>query len=274
MARVLPHFGEEPPLVGSRGSGAVFFGGCGLRCVFCQNYQISQPPDNDFAAAGVTELSAGELAGRFLELQQAGCHNLNLVTAASHLPAVLEALDTAARSGFRLPVVYNSGGYESPQCLELLDSVVDVYLPDMKFGGAGAAARLAEGPDYVAVNRRTIKEMFRQVGLLETGREGLARQGLIVRHLVLPNDLSGTREVLEFLAREVSPRVHLSLMAQYYPTHRVQDSPQLLRPITETEYEKARELLEEFGFENGWVQMLQSSDTYRPDFSRPDPFGP
>ena len=274
VARALPHFGEEPPLAGSGGSGAVFFAGCGLQCVFCQNSQISQPPDGDFAAAGVQELSAEELAGLFSLLQQSGCHNLNLVTGASHVPAVLAALGLAAQSGFSLPVVYNSGGYESSECLELLDSVVDIYLPDMKFGREAAAAGLAEGPDYVSVNRRCVKEMFRQVGLLETGPDGLARRGLIVRHLVLPGDLSGTREVLEFLAREVSVEVHLSLMAQYYPTHRVRDLPPLSRPLTEAEYEKALELLAEYGFENGWVQALQSGDNYRPDFSQPNPFGP
>ena len=260
--------------MGNGGSGTVFFGGCGLRCVFCQNYQISQPAGHDFAAAGVREMTAEELAGSFLDLQLAGCHNLNLVTASSHLPAVLEALEIAAESGFRLPVVYNSGGYESAECLELLDSVADIYLPDMKFGNPAVAARLAEGPDYVAVNRRTVKEMFRQVRLLELDQDGLACRGIIVRHLIMPDDLSGTREVLEFLAREISPEVHLSLMAQYFPSHKAQEIPELSRRITESEYEKARELLEEYGLENGWVQMLESSDSYRPDFSSRDPFSP
>jgi len=264
----LAHFGEEPPVSGSRGSGAVFFGGCGLRCIFCQNHQISRPENNP----KIGSLDAGELARLFLDLQHSGCHNLNLVTASAHLPLILKALELAADQGFRLPLVYNSGGYESPQTLELLESVVDIYLPDMKFGRPEHAGLLCEAADYVAVNRRAVAEMYRQVGMLELDEQGIALGGLIVRHLVLPAGLAGTSRVLEFIAGELSSEIHLSLMAQYYPAHRARELPDLGLPLSAREYREAELLLEKFGFTNGWVQELEAQKHYCPDFSRPDPF--
>ena len=268
VAAGLAHFGEEPPISGDRGSGTVFFGGCGLRCIFCQNHQISRPEDNP----RIEKWDVQALASLFLDFQQTGCHNLNLVTASAHLPLILKALHLAADRGLRLPVVYNSGGYESQQALQLLESVVDIYLPDMKFGSEEHARLLSEAPDYVAVNRRTVAEMYRQVGLLELDREGIAAGGLIIRHLVLPSGLAGTRRVLEFIAGELSDRIHLSLMAQYYPAFRARELPELGRPVSPEEYREAELLLEKSGFTNGWVQKLDAQAHYRPDFTRPDPF--
>jgi putative pyruvate formate lyase activating enzyme len=268
----LPHFGEEPPLVGTGGSGTVFFAGCGLRCRFCQNYQISHLTLAEMEAYGVEHLDSRQLAHRFLNLQAAGCHNLNLVTATPYIPAILYALELAGKIGCTLPVVWNSGGYETLETLALLDGVVDIYLPDMKFGSDRDAMSLIEGRGYVEINRAAVAEMFRQVGLLELDERGIATRGLIVRHLILPGGLAGTHQVLAFLALEVSRYVHLSLMSQYWPTREVSGLPDLDRPVTRQEYDEAAALLEEYGFDNGWVQALESRENYCPDFTRPDPF--
>ncbi len=268
MASSVAHFGEEPPVSGHRGSGTVFFGGCGLRCIFCQNHRISRPEGN----LRIERPDAERLARIFLDLQQIGCHNLNLVTASAHLPAILKALELAADQGLKLPIVYNTGGYESQETLELLESVADIYLLDMKFGRPEHARLLSEAPDYVTVNRQTVAETYRQVGLLKLDGEGIALSGLIIRHLVLPEGLAGTRQVLEFIAGELSNEVHLSLMAQYYPAYRAQELTELSRPLCAQEYREAELLLEKFGFANGWVQQLEAQAYYRPDFTSPDPF--
>lgn len=274
VSSVTPHFGEEPPLSGTGGSGTVFFAGCSLRCRFCQNYQISRLSLEDMENSGVQFLDADQLARSFLNLQAAGCHNLNLVTATPYLPVILNALDLAGGMGCVLPVVWNSGGYETLETLTLLDGVVDIYLPDMKFGFDRDAAVLTEGRAYVEINRPAVAEMFRQVGLLELDERGVAIRGLIVRHLILPGGMAGTRQALEFLALEVSRYVHLSLMSQYWPARQVAGLPDLDRPVTRQEYDEAAALLDEYGFENGWVQALESRETYCPDFTRPDPFQP
>ncbi len=272
VSSAVPHFGEEPPLVGTGGSGTVFFAGCSLRCRFCQNYQISHLSLAEMENSGVQFLDADQLAQRFLSLQESGCHNLNLVTATPYLPAILYALELAGKRGCVLPVVWNSGGYETPETLALLDGVVDIYLPDMKFGSDRDAAELTDSRDYVEINRAAVAEMFRQAGLLELDERGVAIRGLIVRHLILPAGLAGTRQVLEFLALEVSRYVHLSLMSQYWPALKAAGAPDLDRPVTRREYDEAVALLDEYGFENGWVQALESRENYCPDFTRPDPF--
>ena len=224
-----PHHGEERPLSGWRGSGTIFFAWCSLRCVFCQNWEISQ------AGEGL-EVGAEDLAAMMLELQAAGCHNVNLVTPSHVVAQVLEAVAIAAEAGLQIPLVYNTGGYDSPEALALLDGVVDVYMPDAKYGDSRVARRLSHVPDYVEVNRAAILEMHRQVGDLRVDADGLARRGLLVRHLVLPGGLASSEAVLRFLAEDVSRDTYLNLMAQYRPCYRADELPPLDRPVTREEF--------------------------------------
>ena len=262
-----PHTGEEPPLSGTRGAGNVFFAGCSVECVFCQNHQISRSG----AVVSVGQKAAEELAGVFLELEEKGCHNINWVTPGHVLPIAVEALFLADRRGLKLPVVYNTSGYERVETLRLLDGIVDIYLPDHKYGNAAPLGRLCSVSDYPAVARRALEEMWRQVGPLETGPDGLARSGVVVRHLVLPGDLTDTRDALAFVARRLGPEVSVSLMAQYTPA--IQGlSPPLDRPLTRKEYQTAVGHLERLGLPEGWVQELDASRCYTPDFTRDEPF--
>ncbi len=252
------HHGEEPPISGSRGSGTIFFSGCSLRCAYCQNWPISQQGQG-------REVSDDELAGMMLALQRRGCHNINLVTPSHVVPQVLEALALAAAAGLSIPLVYNSSGYDSPETLSLLDGVIDIYLPDLRYRDGGVSGRHSGAPDYPEVNAAALGEMWRQVGPLRCDGDGVALRGMIVRHLVLPGGLSQTREALSFLAREISPEVHLSLMAQYFPAHRAIGLPELGRPLTAAEYGRALEWLEESGLKNGWRQELDGSGGGRHD---------
>lgn len=228
-----PHHGEERPLSGWKGSGTVFFSGCNLACVFCQNWEISQRRDG-------YPVGDRELARIFLGLQQQGCHNLNLVTPSHVVPQILAALLLAVESGFALPVVYNSGGYEAPTILEQLDGVVDIYLPDIKFADSPRAAPFLGVGDYAEISRAALREMHRQVGDLEVGTAGVARRGVLVRHLVLPGELAGTSQILEFLAREISPATCLNLMDQYRPCYLAGDFPPLQRRPTREDMQRAR----------------------------------
>jgi putative pyruvate formate lyase activating enzyme len=242
------HPWEEPPISGARGSGAIFFSGCTGRCLFCQNYPISQ--------LGVgNEVSVERLAEMMLELQRKGCHNINLVTPTHFVPQILAALPHAIEGGLRLPLVYNTSGYEMVEVLELLEGVVDIYLPDAKYADDETARRLSGFVRYVEANRAALKEMYRQVGgEMVLDDEGIARRGLIVRHLVLPGGLAGTPEVLRWLAENLSPRVYVSLMDQYFPAHKAVGHPILGRKITVEEYENALNAFDEVGLENGWRQ--------------------
>jgi putative pyruvate formate lyase activating enzyme len=264
VARAVPHFGEEPPLVGRGGAGAVFFYRCSLRCLFCQNHAISQEGQGE-------EMEPRELAQMFLNLQEQGCENIDLVSPTHFLPAILKALDIAAELGLRLPLVYNTHGYELPEALALLDGVVDIYLPDMKYGESRAAALCSSAPDYPRINRRAVLEMHRQVGRLKLNGERAVR-GLVVRHLVLPGGLAGSQYVLTFLARKLGIDTWVSVMAQYHPCYKAAGHPILGRRIKPVEYEQILGLMEKLGFENYWVQALDSSETYLPDFSKEDPF--
>jgi putative pyruvate formate lyase activating enzyme len=228
------HFGEEACLSGSRGSGTIFFGWCNLRCVYCQNWELS------WNGAG-REVGPEELARTMLALQSEGCHNVNLVSPSHVVAQVLAAVAIAARDGLRLPLVYNSGGYDSPEALALLDGVVDVYMPDMKYSDPRVGHRLSQVRDYVDVNRAAVREMHRQVGDLVIDADGIARRGLLVRQLVLPNGLSGTEKVLRFLAREISPDTYVNLMAQYRPCFRASEHAPLARHPTPAELREARE---------------------------------
>jgi putative pyruvate formate lyase activating enzyme len=229
VASAGPHFGEERPLVGSRGSGTIFFAGCNLRCTFCQNWDISHTDAGD-------EVEPEELAAAMLRLQAIGCHNVNLVTPTHVTGPILEALDLAVEAGLRAPLVWNCGGYESVETLQLLDGVVDVYMPDFKFWSATWADRFCAAPDYRRRAVAALREMHRQVGDLVIGGDGLARRGLLVRHLVMPNDIAGTAEVCTFLASELSPTTYLNVMDQYRPCGASGDDPAIARPITAAEY--------------------------------------
>lgn len=255
------HRGEEPCISGTRGSGTVFFAHCNLKCVFCQNHQISQEwPEGEGA------MIAEGLSALFMELQEAGAHNLNWVSPSHVVPQAVEALVLAAEKGFHLPVVYNSNGYDSVEVLRLLDGVVDIYLPDLKYAEEGSADELSKVLGYVPNAQAALKEMWRQVGGLRLDDEGVAVRGLLVRHLVLPNGLAGTEEVLRFLAEELSSEVAVSLMAQYSPQHEAGDHPLLARKVGRGEYARAVQTLEALGFAEGYVQAHASAEHYLPDF--------
>ncbi len=261
------HYGEEPPISGTRGSGTIFIANCNLRCVYCQNYQISQCADQLL----VRHLTAQELADEMLALQARGAHNVNLVSPTHVAAGVAEALWLARRQGLAVPVVYNSNGSERVETLQAIEGLVDIYLPDIKYSDDGPAQAYSAAPDYVAVNRAAIAEMFRQVGNLSVNRRGIARRGLLVRHLVLPGDLAGSRASLTFLA-SLSTELVVSLMAQYAPHYRAPGMPPLNRPITPAEYEAVIQIALELGLENCFVQEYDSRNLLVPDFREPEPF--
>jgi putative pyruvate formate lyase activating enzyme len=230
-----PHLGEEDPLRGWRGSGTIFFARCNLRCQYCQNHDISQADNGDKAEPEA-------IAAIMLELQAAGCHNINLVTPSHVVPQILAAVMIAAQAGLRLPLVYNTGGYDSLASLQLLDGVIDIYMPDMKYASPQTGLRYSKVRDYPKVNQAAVREMHRQVGDLQIDERGLATRGLLVRHLVLPNNLAGTQKVVEFLAEEISPDTYFNLMDQYRPAYKASQYPQLNRRVTQSEYQQALQM--------------------------------
>lgn len=234
------HFGEERPLVGKGGSGTVFFSGCVMRCVFCQTARWS------ILGQGRT-LEADSLSALMLDLQRAGAVTINLVTPTHVLPQILEAVCLAAQEGLRLPLVWNSGGYESAQALALLDGIVDIYLPDMKYSDPALAHLLSGVKDYPLVNRRSVLEMYRQVGHLEVGADGVARRGLLIRHLVMPGHLENSNGVLHWIVENLGPETYLSLMDQYRPAHQASQYENINRAITPEEYAEARATAERLG---------------------------
>lgn len=241
------HRGEEPPISGTRGSGTIFLSWCTLHCRFCQNFPISQLGNGE-------EISTSRLAERMLKLQRQGVHNINFVTPGHYLPQILAALWLAIPRGFRLPLVWNSSGYERAEVLRLLDGIVDIYLPDMKYADEEPAVRFSSAPGYRDLNRTAVLEMLRQVGHLELDEDGIARRGLIIRHLVLPEGAAGSRETLRWIAQNLGTETHVALMNQFFPAHLAAGTPGIHRKITDGEYGEAGEALEEYGLENGWVQ--------------------
>ena len=235
-----PHMGEEDPLRGWRGSGTIFFARCNLRCQFCQNHDISQRDAGD-------EVTSQELASIMLDVQAMGCHNINLVSPSHVVPQILAALRLAVQGGLCLPLVYNTGGYDSLETLQLLDGIIDIYMPDMKFANGGYAKKYSRAQDYPQVNRAAVREMHRQVGDLQTDEDGLATRGLLVRHLVLPRNLAGTRQIVQFLADEISTGTYLNLMAQYRPAYNASRYPEMNRRITASEYDTALRIVVEAG---------------------------
>lgn len=240
------HFGEERPLVGVGGSGTIFLTYCNLQCVFCQNFEISQRGEGEV-------VSPERIAGMMLELQRLGCHNINFVTPTHQVFQILQALSLAIEDGFRLPLVYNCGGYESVETLRLLDGIVDIYMPDLKYGDAETAKRYSGVEDYPAQAQAALREMHRQVGDLTLDGRGVARRGLLVRHLVLPNDLAGTTEVVTFLA-QLSPNTYLNVMGQYRPCYGARQHPPLARRPTAEEMKRAVHLARAAGLHrlDGW----------------------
>lgn len=247
IASATIHKGEEPPISGSTGSGTIFLSGCSLKCVFCQNFPISQLGNGK-------EVTTKELAVKMVRLQRQGAHNINFVTPTHFLPQILAAIWLSVPQGFKLPVVWNSSGYEKADALKLLENIVHIYLPDMKYSDDDPARRLSSAPGYTDTNHAAVAEMFRQVGHLELDSDGIALKGLIIRHLVLPGGLSGTEKTVRWIAHNLGKESHISLMKQFFPAHLAPDVPQINRRIDDDEYDEAVEFLEKYDLENGWVQ--------------------
>lgn len=245
------HRGEEPPISGSKGSGTIFFSGCTLRCVFCQNFPISQQDTGE-------TITTAELARKMLNLQKRGAHNINLVTPTHWLPQFLAALWLAIPQGFNLPVVWNSSGYESVDALQLLDGVVSVYLPDMKYSDDAPAVELSGAPGYPQINRLAVLEMLRQAGQLQVDHDGIALQGLVIRHLVLPAGKAGSSETLAWIADSLGPETHIALMSQYFPAFQAFSVDGINRKLTVEEYDAVVTALSDNRLDSGWVQDCES----------------
>jgi len=249
------HHGEEPPVSGKKGSGTIFFSYCNMGCVYCQNYEFSQLGKG-------REYEFAELAQVMLNLQESGCHNINLVTPTHVLPQILKALEIAIEGGLNIPLVYNTSGYESAKTLKLLEGIVDIYLADMRYADSAISQKFSHVPDYPERNREAIKEMQRQVGIAEFDKEGLIRRGLIIRHLVLPNQVSGTDKIMQFIARDISEDTYISLMSQYLPYYQASGFPEISRRLKNGEYEEAKKILEKYNLLNGWIQESYGSERF------------
>jgi putative pyruvate formate lyase activating enzyme len=259
-----PHFGEEPPLSGTRGSGAVFFSPCNLRCVFCQNHQISHRVWGE-------RVSVAQLAEIFLSLERTGVHNINLVSPTPYAPLLAPAIRRAKERGIAIPFVYNTNAYEARETLEALRGLIDIYLPDLKYWSGEVARRLSAAPDYPGRAMEAIVQMKSQVGdLVITG--GVARRGLLIRHLVLPGGLGGTKKLVRWIKGQLGPGTAVSLMSQYYPSGRARAIPMINRRIRSAEYGPLVDFMGEEGFEHVFLQELESAHAFRPDFRKKEPF--
>jgi putative pyruvate formate lyase activating enzyme len=227
-----PHFGEENPIRGYNGSGTIFFARCNLRCQYCQNYSISQINTGQV-------VRPEQLSSMMLELQNMGCHNINLVSPSHLVPQILAGIFIAAQNGLQIPLVYNTGGYDSLAMLHLLDGIIDIYMPDMKYANAQVGKKYSKIPNYPKINQAAIKEMHRQVGDLQINSDGIATRGLLIRHLVLPNNLAGTKKIVSFLANNISPNTYLNVMDQYHPAFQSNTLPDINRQISDEEYQQA-----------------------------------
>jgi putative pyruvate formate lyase activating enzyme len=269
ISAAMPHHGEEPPISGTGGSGTIFFSYCNMKCCYCQNYQISQ--EHEGYAIGPRAL-----AEKMVMLKEHGVHNINLVSPTVWLPGIIRALDIAGDSGLDLPIVYNTGGFEDPEVLRMLDGIIDIYMPDMRYSSDAMAKKYSSVDDYVRYNRESVSEMFRQVGPLKLDKDGIARKGLLIRLLVMPGDISGTKATLDFISKKLSPDVYLSIMAQYHPSFRAHDFPELSRRVTADEYKDVLEYAAGLGFKHGWSQdhegLDPDKDYFIPDFGDKDVF--
>lgn len=264
------HFGEEPVLSGTNGAGNIFFGNCNLKCIYCQNFEISQNSKSE----RLNEVTHDRLAEIMIELQNRNAHNIGLVSPAHFSATILKSIYIAAQKGLRLPIIYNTNGYDSVEMLKLYDGVADIYLPDFKYGNSEYAKKYSLVDNYFEKTKEALKEMYRQVGDELIYEGDVVVRGIIIRHLILPNDLSETEKVFKFIAEELSPKIHISLMSQYYPTNKASKEILLDRTIRNSEYEGALNLLDKYGLHNGWIQELESHAHYRPHFNndRSDPF--
>jgi putative pyruvate formate lyase activating enzyme len=259
----IPHHGEEPPISGSGGSGTIFFSYCNMKCVYCQNYQISQ--EHEGIKTGIDSL-----ADSMLTLQNLGCHNINFVSPTIWIPQIVRALSIARKKGLTVPTVFNTGGYDSPRIIKMLEGIIDIYMPDMRYSSDYMAEKYSMVKDYVRYNRQSVKEMYRQVGGLKLDPSGVAVKGLLTRLLVLPYDIGGIKNTLDFIRSELSTDVYLSIMAQYHPAYNAFDHPRLKRRITAKEYLEIVRYAEKKGFSFGWTQdhisLKSEEDPFIPDF--------
>ena len=268
VSSAMAHHGEEPPISGKFGSGTIFFSRCNMRCVYCQNYQISQEP-------GGIDTNILKLAEIMIELQVKKCHNINLVSPTIWIPQILGAVSMARIKGLNIPLVYNTGGYDNPKIIELLEGIIDIYMPDMRYSDDLSAEKYSGIKNYVRNNRESVAEMYRQVGNLKIGRNGVANKGLLIRLLVMPGNICGTRKTLDFIKSELSIEVPLSIMAQYHPEYKASSFTELSRNINEDEYWEVVNYAEKLGFENGWTQdfiSLSKEDQFIPDFNKKEVF--
>jgi putative pyruvate formate lyase activating enzyme len=245
ISNYAPHFGEEPPLVGFSGSGTIFFTNCNLNCVFCQNHDISQLGHG-------SKVSIEQLSEFMITLQNRGCHNINLVSPTHYVPQIISALVIAIEKGLEIPIVYNCGGYESVETLKMLEDIIDIYMPDIKYSDNETASRLSGIKNYREVVQAAVKEMHRQVGDLHINRRGIAKRGLLIRHLILPNDLAGSEQVFDFVADEVSKDTYINIMDQYYPAYKANQFTDLNRRITNDEYERVIDYARKKGLTRGF----------------------
>ena len=250
----MPHHGEEPPISGENGSGTIFFSHCNMACVYCQNYEFSQLDKGK-------ELTANKLAEMMLQLQSLGCHNINLVTPTHVLPQILKALPIAISAGLKIPLCYNTSGYELPETIKLLDGIIDIYLADLRYANKEVSLKYSGVPDYPKYSQASLKEMHRQVGIPEFNHQGIITRGLIIRHLVLPNNLSGTEEIMRFISEELSQESFISLMSQYLPCYKAKEYQEISRRINCDEYKQAQAIMQKYGLENGWTQDAHGSES-------------
>jgi len=265
VSSAMPHHGEEPPISGNRGSGTIFFTYCNMKCVYCQNYQISQEHEG-------RKVSTQDIADIMLKLQAEGCHNINFVSPTIWIPQIVEALSIAKKNGLTIPTVFNTGGYDNPQLIKMLNSVVDIYMPDARYSSSDAAEKYSGIKNYVRYNRQSLKEMYSQVGGLKLDSNGIAIKGLLVRLLVMPDNISGIRETLDFIKNELSTDVYLSIMAQYHPVYKARNYPELHRKITAGEYLEIVKYAEKIGFNFGWTQDHISLNSNKDLFMPKDVF--
>jgi len=269
VSTFMVHHGEEPPISGTRGSGTIFFSNCNMRCVYCQNYQISQESED-------TEISIEELAANMIGLQGKEVHNINLVSPTIWVPQILEAVLTAKKSGFDLPIVYNTGGYDHPGTIRILEGIIDIYMPDIRYSDDSLAEKYSGIKEYKKFNRESILEMYRQVGDLLIDKNGIAKKGLLIRLLVLPGNIGGIKDTLDFIRNELSAGVYLSIMAQYHPAYRANGYPELSRRVSMGEYLEIVDHAHKLGLECGWTQdhsgLEPGKDEFIPDFNKENVF--